>query len=273
MDLEAEYDNRARVPGHPAIIAAWQRDAGAYRAAAAPRAELALAYGARERNRLDLFRSAAPQPGAPLVVFIHGGYWRAFDPGHFSHLAAGANARGLDVALPGYSLCPAVSVPDIIDELRQAVLFLWHRERRPLVVMGHSAGGHLAACLMATGWTAFGAPAGLVANGFGVSGLYDLRPLMATSINLTLRLDETAALQASPLLWPGPPSGRFDAWVGAEESAEYLRQSRSLAAAWQGVGRAVGYREVRDANHFSIIAALAEADSPMTRNLALLCGL
>jgi arylformamidase len=273
MNLEAEYDNRARVPGHPAIVESWKTGAAAYRAEAGGRARLGLAYGARSRNLVDLFPADKPRPDSPLCVFIHGGYWRAFDPSSFSHMARGANAHGLDVAIPGYTLCPEVTLPDIVDELRQACIYLWKTHGRRLVVAGHSAGGHLAACMMATSWEAYGGPVDLVQAGFGISGLYDVRPLMATSINQTLGLDETLAILASPLLWRGPEGGRFDAWVGAEESAEYYRQSQSLVAAWKGVGRDARYHAVPGENHFSIIGALADPGSTLTRNLAELCGL
>jgi arylformamidase len=272
MNLEVEYDNRARVPGHPAIIEGWMRDAAAWRRERAAHAEFDISYGARERSRLDLFRAENPAAGAPLAVFIHGGYWRTFDKSVFSHIARGANLNGFDMALPGYSLCPAVSVLDIVDELRQACLFLWSSFRRPLVVAGHSAGGHLAACMMATQWDAYGAPAGLVRAGFAISGLYDLRPLLATTVNGTLKLTEKDAIAASPLWWPAPRAGQFEAWVGGAESAEYLRQTASLVAAWNGVGLDVRHEIVPLADHFSILGALADPASPMSIRLSRLCG-
>src|SRR5512137_1598265 len=95
MDLELEYNNRARVPDHAAHIAGWQRDAAAWRAACAG-AELGLAYGPGEREKLDLFPGG---PDAPLAVFIHGGYWKALDRGFASHCARGLNLRGVTVAV------------------------------------------------------------------------------------------------------------------------------------------------------------------------------
>jgi arylformamidase len=272
MNLEAEYDNRARVPDHQSVIDGWQAAGENYRAEAASRAEIDVVYGARPRNRLDIFHAPVPKRDAPLAVFIHGGYWRSLDKHHFSQLAAPANAAGYDVAVPTYTLCPEVTVPEIIDELRQALLFLWNRMRRSFVVCGHSAGGHLAACMAATDWPSYGATAQLVSAGFGISGLYDLRPLMGTSINDTLRLTETQALVASPLLWPAPKAGRFDAWVGAEESAEFIRQSRSLQAAWSGVGRKTSCEEIAGANHFTVVNGLADPASPLSQNFLALLG-
>ena len=125
--------------------------------------------------------------------------------------------------------------------------------------------------MAATDWEALGGPARLVTAGFGISGLYDLRPLIPTGINKALKLDAETALAASPLCWPAPHGVRFEAWVGGKESPEYLRQSVSLEAAWLGTG--LGCRSViaEGENHFTVIAALARPDSPMTMALAQLC--
>ncbi len=116
LDLDAEYNNRAMVPDHPAIMAAWVRDAAAYRAGR-PDAQLDQAYGTGERHRYDLFPAASPRAGAPILLFIHGGYWQALDKTSFSHMAAGANAHGLDVAVMSYDLCPQVKLAKIVDEV------------------------------------------------------------------------------------------------------------------------------------------------------------
>lgn len=262
MNLTAEYNNRALVPDHPAIIAGWQEDAQAWRDARPYEAD--IAYGARPRNRLDFFAAGGQ---GPIVLFIHGGYWRSLDKAHFSHVARGPTAHGLDVAIAGYTLCPEISILDIIDELRQCCLFLRERYGRPLLVTGHSAGGHLAASMAATDWQAYGQPPGLVQAGLSISGLFDLRPLIATPINDDLRLSAATALAASPLLWPMPNIMRFDSWVGSHESQEFLRQARSLAAAWQGLGLDCRYEEVPAANHFSVGDVLSQPDHAMTLGL------
>jgi arylformamidase len=173
----------------------------------------------------------------------------------------------LDVTVPSYTLCPEATIPAIIDEMRQFCLFLGQNYGRRLVVTGHSAGGHLAAALAATDWALYGARPDLVQACLSVSGLFDLRPLMAIPMNENLRLTAADAAAASPLLWPMPNRIPLDSWVGAEESFEFLRQARSLPAAWEGLGLACRYEAVAGENHFSIGDLLSRPDHPMTLRL------
>ena len=269
VNYETEYNNRARVPENPAIIAGWSRDAQAYREAHQA-CHKEISYGAGERNRIELFSGDGT---GPIVVFIHGGYWQALDGAFFSHLAGGLNAHGIDVAVPSYDLCPAVSIAEIIGEMRAASREL-ARLGRPLVVSGHSAGGHLAACMLATDWRAFDAslPEGLVTAAYAISGLFDLRPLVGTSINTALNLDDASARAVSPLFWKSPARGTLDAVVGGKESAEYFRQSRTIVDAWHAAGIATRFATIPDANHFTAIAPLADPNSPMTLRLKQLAG-
>lgn len=266
VDLEAEYNNRARVPEHPAIFERWQRDATAFRAGHA-NAELDLVYGGSARTKVDIFWPS-PVRDAPIALFIHGGYWRALDKSQFSHLAAGANARGIAVAMPGYDLCPTVTVAAIIEEMREAAGWLWRRHHHRLMAAGHSAGGHLAACLVATDWAARDLPADLVTTGLSISGLFDLTPLVGISMNQDLKLDATEARRVSPLYWNLPPSVRaLDAWVGGEESSEFLRTTRAIAEVWGGKGIATRYVAVAGANHFTVVDPLADRESALTARL------
>jgi arylformamidase len=274
IDYEVEYNNRARVPEHPAILARWQRDATAFRMAH-KNSELGLAYGKSERQKIDLFWPGAAR-AARIVLFIHGGYWRALERESFSHIAAGANARGLAFALAGYDLCPKVTITEIIEQLREAAAFLGRRHGGPIVACGHSAGGHLAGCLVGTDWKKRGAdlPADLTPAGLSISGLFDLSPLLQTSMNADLRLDAAEVRRSSPIFWPVPPGARaFDAWVGADESSEFLRQSRIIADAWKQKGLATRYEAVSGTNHFTVLDPLAQPDSPLTARLVELAGL
>ncbi len=268
IDLEAEYNNRTRVPEHPALIAGWAADAAAFRAEVDKRRQV-LSYGPTARQTIDLFEPEQPRKGTLPVLFIHGGYWQGLDPGAFSHMAKGLNAHGVSVGVAGYDLCPDVSIGDIIEQMILAVQALHKRFRLPIVVAGHSAGGHLGACLAATDWESIdpALPARLVPAGLAISGLFELEPLVPTSVNTRLGLDVMAARSYSPRLWSPPTGITFDAWVGGAESAEYLRQSASLNAVWSAAGNAMRYEEVAGANHFTVISGLAQPDSPMTLRL------
>jgi arylformamidase len=267
VDYEVEYNNRARVPENPSIIAGWARDAAAYRERHAPQV---IAYGPGARNSIDFFPGS--HQGA-LVVFIHGGYWQALDGSFFSHLAGGLNAHGIGVAIPSYDLCPSVTVDQIIRQMRMATREL-ARLGRALVISGHSAGGHLAACMLATDWPACDASLSgdIVVAAYAISGLFELRPLVETSINGALQLDEVTARAASPLFWKAPSRGSLDAVVGENESAEYFRQSRTIVERWGAAGLATRFGVVPAANHFTAIAPLADPGSPMILRLKELAG-
>jgi arylformamidase len=264
VDYEVEYNNRARVPEHPTHMAAWVRDAAAWRAAREGRWHL-IRYGSGPRHTIEFYPA---RNEGPIVVFIHGGYWQAFDASSFSHLAAGLNAHGIDVAIPSYDLCPNVSVPGIIAQMQDATREL-ARSGRPIVMSGHSAGGHLAACMMATDWHKLdpSLPPDLITRAYAISGLFDLVPLVQTQVNRALRLDETSAKAASPLLWPAPRRGSLDAVVGEKESAEYHRQSRQMAETWRAAGIATRYESIAGTDHFTVIAPLADPASAMTLRL------
>lgn len=265
LDLEAEYNNRARVPEHPAIMAGWVRDAAAYREA--PPYEADIAYGTTTRERYDFFPAG---DGAPVALFIHGGYWQALDKSFFSHMAKGPNARGIAVAVMSYDLCPDVSLSRIVDEVRACALALWRRTGRKVIAFGHSAGGHLTSMLLATDWKVLdpAAPADLVTAGLAISGLFDLPPLVPTSINIKLGLDEAEAKRLSPAFMKPNAGTRLVAAVGGAESSEYLRQSRLIAESWTPLGCATRDHIVAGANHFTVIASLAEPEGALTQILA-----
>jgi arylformamidase len=228
-----------------------------------------MSYGPTAREVIDLFDV---RPDASLTVFIHGGWWRNFEPSLFSHFAAGLNAHGVGVAMAGYNLCPQVRIADIIDEMRRALIALWRRYGRPMLVFGHSAGGHLTAALLATEWPALdaAAPADLAPAGYAISGVYDLAPLMHVSINQDLRLDADGTRKISPALWPAPRGRVFDAVVGARESNEFLRQSRLIADVWGKTGVATRYEEIAGADHFNVLDALTDPHSAMVARLVAL---
>jgi arylformamidase len=271
VDYEVEYNNRARVPEHAEIFARWQRDAAAYRdrMKAEENAELGLAYGTSARQKVDLFFPDATGH-TPLALFVHGGYWRSLDASTFSHVSAGLNSRGVAVAVAGYDLCPDVTIGQIINQIRTACLFLWRRFGQRLMVYGHSAGGHLAACMVATDWKKLDpkAPIDLVPAGYSISGLFDLTPLIKTAMNADLRLDDTEVARISPMYWPVTRGRVFDAVVGGQESSEFLRQSHIITDNWRQRGIETRYEEVPGANHFTVVDPLSDPNSAMTARCA-----
>ena len=270
IDYEVEYNNRARVPEHAEIFARWMREAEDYRTEAMKerRAELGLAYGSTSREFIDLF-SPGKSAKAPLALFIHGGYWRSLDPSMFSHAARGLNAHGVTVAVAGYNLCPQVSIDDIIEEMLHALLFLWQRTGQRVMVYGHSAGGHLAAAMLATDWHGLypKTPPDLVPAAYSISGVFDLAPLIGVTMNQDLRLDQESARDASPLFWPAPKGRAFDAVVGGLESSEFLRQSRVIADTWGKAGAQTRFEAIAGANHFTSIDTMPDPQSAMVGRL------
>ena len=252
LDLEKEYNNRARVPEHPGIIESWARDSAAYREAHPPSV---VRYGEGERHTFDLFEASA----GPAAMYIHGGYWQALDKSFHSVHARGLNALGVSVAVPSYDLCPNVRLGDIVEQVRAACATLHRETGAPVILSGHSAGGHLAACMLATEVC--------VPAAYSISGLFELAPLIPTSLNekLDLAADEAEAL--SPLFWPAPEGKTLDAVVGADESREFLRQSAEIVRVWGEEGVGTRYEEIEGANHFTVIAPLAEPGSAMCERL------
>ncbi len=258
--LERMYNNRLRVPEHGDHFARWAAESALARRSLP--CELDLPYGDAPRERLDAF--AARARGAPLVVFIHGGYWRALDKSMHSFVAAALHDAGAAVVVPNYTLCPQASIQQITLQMARAVGWAWRHARSlraspaRISVIGHSAGGHLAAMMLACAWKVFDPdlPADVVKRAMGLSGLYDLAPLMhVPSLQEVLRLTPQQVHDASPARLPAPARGRFLALVGGDESGEYLRQNRALQQAW-GRERVPLATALPGLNHFSIVDAL-----------------
>jgi arylformamidase len=271
IDYEKEYNNRARVPEHVQIFADWLRDSAVFCETCGKErngAELGLSYGPSPRQTLNIFPAKGDTGSAPLAVFIHGGWWRSLSPESFNHMAKGPNAQGVSVAVVGYDLCPQVSIATIVEQMRNACLFLWKRRRQRMTVYGHSAGGHLTACLTGTNWKTLSAdvPDDLVPAGYAISGVFDLAPLIQISINQDLKLDAAEALRLSPISWTVPGGRTLDAVVGALESDEFLRQSRTIADAWRNHAQ-TRYEAIAGTNHYTVIDPLADPDSDMTKRV------
>jgi acetyl esterase/lipase len=266
-DWDDAYANGANIPGGDRWPAAWMEPARNFRErlSALGRARLAIAYGERPRNRFDLFMPASAPKG--LVVFVHGGYWMRFDNSYWSHLAGGAVENGYAVAMPSYTLCPEVRISDITAEIGAAIGKAAELVEGPVMLTGHSAGGHLVSRIVSATTPLAPALRARIRNVVSISGVHDLRPLMKTEMNQTLRIDEAEALAESPALLRPMDGGRIICWAGGGERAEFIRQNDLLANVWTGLGAAAGAVVEPDRHHFNIIDGLADPAHPLTRTL------
>lgn len=268
--LDRMYNNRALVPAFAQHLARWQADS--VQARRTLPAEFDLPYGDAPGETLDVF--PAERPGAPVVVFIHGGYWRSLSKSDHSFVAPALRAMGATVVVPDYALCPAVTVAQITMQMVRALSWIWRHAARyqgdasRITVIGHSAGGHLTAMLMACQWPVFdaGLPATLVRSGLSISGLYDLEPIARTPfLQADLRLTPEDVRRVSPALLPAPAQGRLCSVAGGDESAEFLRHNRLIQQAW-GPKVVPVCEALPGLNHFSVVEDLTR---PGTRLHAL----
>lgn len=264
--LEREYNARAAIRDHSQIFARWAEQGAAARRLRA--CEVDLQYGPLGVERLDIFH--AHQSDAPLLVFIHGGYWRSLDKSDFSWIAPPLLQHGVAVALTNYGLAPQTSIEDIVRQQLKALGWLYRNAQKlrfnpdRIIVAGHSAGGHLTAMLMAALWQQFDStlPSGLVKAGLAISGLFDLRPLVkAPFVNADLKLDQKRARALSPIDMPSATSAALITAVGALESSEFKRQSVEFGAAWSE--NLVRHLELPHANHLTVCDELANPGSPL----------
>lgn len=251
MDLSRDYANGAFIPGAEAYPARWLRAAAEFRAGLGARAKADIAYGPAERQRFDLFHPEGDARG--LMVFVHGGYWLAFGRESWSHLAAGALARGWAVAMPSYTLAPQARIGAITAEVAAAVRAAAGRVPGPVVVTGHSAGGHLAARM----GCADQALAGVV-RVVPISPLADLAPLMQTGMNAELKIDAAEAAAESPARLPLRAGCAAHPWVGGQERPAFLWQARTLSEAWDCPWTVAPGR-----HHFDVIDDLADPGSEL----------
>lgn len=266
-DWDDAYANGANIAGGERWPGAWVEPAKAFRdrLAAQGRAQLGIAYGERPRNRFDLFLPEGTPKG--LVVFVHGGFWLRLDNGFWSHLAAGPLAHGHAVAMPAYTLCPDIRIGGIVAEIGKAVTAAAAMVEGPVRLTGHSAGGHLVTRMICATSPLTADTRARIVNTVSISGVHDLRPMMATAMNGSLKIDDDEARAESPALLDPLPGARLCCWVGAAERSEFVRQNALLANAWTGLGASTLAVEEPDRHHFNVIDGLADPDHGLTRTL------
>ena len=259
------YNNRALVPEFAMHFARWNEASQDTREA--HRCFQDVAYGRGPNESLDIFPSQTPvsAQGAPVVIFIHGGYWRSLDKSDHSFVVPPFTAQGACVLVPNYALCPAVTIPDIVMQMVKATAWAYRNVHRfggdpsCISVIGHSAGGHLATMMLACDWQAYDKtlPKHLVHKAMSMSGLYELESVRATPfLTDSLRLTESDAVKVSPAWMPAPQKGSLTTVVGALESEEFLRHNRLIQKPWGNKVVPV-CEDIPGTNHFSILEELS----------------
>lgn len=259
-DMITDWDDAYAISEHvpDAQVYADRRpgDAAAYREKldAAGRFVADLPYGDAAREKLDIFLPEQAPKG--LFVFVHGGYWKAFDKSFWSHYADGMNAAGWAVAMPSYTLAPEAGIPQMVEQVGRAIETASARIDGPVVLAGHSAGGHLVSRMACDNGPLSDDVRDRLAGVLSISGVHDLRPVLKTGMNKILGLDERTAMAESPALLRPMPGIRLHAHVGAIETPEFLRQNALIANIWTGLGAECGMSESTGRHHFSVLDGL-----------------
>ena len=267
--LDAEYNNRAKVPDAEDYKDAQVRASDAAKAALDCR--LDIAYGPSPDERVDVYPATGAAAG-PVQVFFHGGYWKQNHKDDFGFVAPPLVAAGAAVVVVEYALVPGVDIDELVRQCRAAMAWVWTQaasfngEANSIHVSGHSAGGHLTAMMMATDWPAFqpGLPRDLVKTGCGLSGLYDLEPVRLSFQNDELHFTPDQVARNSPMLMEPVGGGVLLLPVGALEGPEFIRQSEELAAIWGAKGMEVKARVMDGHHHFSIVNEMIDPASELS---------
>lgn len=269
--LDDQYNARKACPNVEDYLERWP--AWSRRVRETTACDLDIVFDPSTGESLDIFR--ADEPGAPVLAFIHGGYWRAFGKSDFSFVADGFVPSGITVAVVDYALAPGVTLDEIVRQCRAALAWLyrdaahWGSDPERLWVSGHSAGGQLSAMMMSTDWPALepGLPAGLVKGGCALSGLFDLEPIRLSYLNRDLRLDRDMARRNSPIHHLPPAAGPLVLSVGGAESDEFHRQARDYAARWKAAGLPSEEVAMPGMDHFAVMEAFADPKSAVVKVL------
>lgn len=255
MELDDAYANGAYIEGAADYPSRWAASAEDFRNSLQERARLDIAYGTGARHKFDLFLPEGEPVG--VFVFVHGGYWLAFDKSSWSHLAVGALEKGWAVAMPSYDLCPDVRIPEITQQIALAVQAAAKEIDGPIVLAGHSAGGHLVARMLDKSVLPE-AVGSRIRTVVPISPLSDLRPLLRTSMNEKFKMDAEEAAAESPVEMQDRYEADVTVWVGGAERPAFLDQAIWLVEAWEA-DHVIAFEK----HHFNVIEPLADPESDL----------
>ena len=262
FDWDDAFANSARVKGSAEIIEGWKKRGADYRARLQT-SKQDVPYGSHERERYDLFLPDEEPIG--LAFYIHGGYWMRLDKSYWSQFAEGARSRGWAVCIPSYTLTPETRISGITHQIANVINMVAGLVSGPIRLAGHSAGGHLAARMICQDSRLESGVLERIEHVLSISGVHDLRPLMMTEMNETLRLDEAEASSESPVLQRPLAGKSLTCWVGGNERPEFIRQSRLLQLIWSGLGADVDAVYDAHRDHFTVLEALSDPQSKITK--------
>ena len=263
--LEKGYNVRLLVDDFDALIEKWSKWSEDFRANVDY--SLNCQYSSGEKDKLDIFRCG--KPNAPLFIFIHGGYWQRGDKSVYSFVAESFVSSGIDVALIGYQLCPGTSMTNIVDKIREAIVWIWNNasdysiSRHRINVSGHSAGGHITGMVLATDWSTISnnLPKDIVKTGIPISGLYQLDPIRETTIADALGLNDEESLALSPHFYQPQTEAPILVTLGGGETPEFHWQTNKFLKRWKNFKAPLDYFAEPDVDHFGVVEMLANSES------------
>lgn len=264
-ELDNQYNVRAGIPDYLDIFERWSRVSQDLREHS--RVEENLHYGRDKAQTLDFFPAA--DADRPLLVFIHGGYWQSLDKSDFSFVAAPYVKRDINVAIVNYRLAPTVSMAEIVEDNRNALIWLYRNaaalkfDKDRVFVSGSSAGGHLTAIVASTDWEASGLPSDVIKGGCALSGLYDLEPIRLCYLNEAVRLTPEQVVQFSPINHVSLVKTPLILSVGGDESDEFHRLQEEYAVQLKGNGLPVQIVNQSDGHHFDAVDRLADENNEL----------
>ena len=269
-ELDAQYNNRARWPDFQRHFDNWAK--WSLNSRMQLPCKLDIRFGNSPIEMLDIF--PAPEAGAPIYLFIHGGYWYSLDKSDYSYVAEGMRPHGITTVVNNFGLAPTYSMDVIVEHNRAVLSWLWKNagsfgaDRERIYICGHSAGGHLALMLLATDWPEYDAalPSNLVKGVCAIGGIFDLEPIRLCFVNKRVQLTAQQEREYSPVLCHYPSRAPLSLIVAVDESAEYQRQSEIMRDRWKSLGWPVELLVPPGLDHFSVVNDLANPQCSLVQH-------